>query len=86
MNKSDWEIYRDMVLRECVEGDTPLHSHSEEKEMKTPKCLTTLKITNNDRMDSLIRVLTSEGYILIIERKESYTGAYYLVGVCQEVE
>ncbi len=84
MNKSDWEIYRDMVLKECIMSDTPLHSHGEKSQ--APKVLTTLKITNNDRMDSLIRVLTSEGYILIIERKESYTGAYYLVGVCKEVE
>ena len=78
---TDWETYRNMVIKECVEGSTPIHTH--DKKPNTHKCIVVLKVT---RSNSLIRVLTMEGYVLIIERGSSYKGDYYLVGVCEEVK
>lgn len=35
---ADWDKYRQMVLNEMVEGDTPLHKHEENPPYLCPKC------------------------------------------------
>lgn len=45
MNESDWEIYKDMVTNEMVEGSTPIHTH--EKKVKCPKCGHDAQVSDN---------------------------------------